>query len=335
MTQFGIKYRPDNFDDIVGNRTAVKQLQKLINADSAKAILLHGPSGSGKTTLAKIVATQLTEYDTDIVEHNIGDKGGIDDIRNLINQAKFSPRGEHKVFILDEAHALTIQAKNALLTPLENPKTKVVWILCTDAPHSLNKQILNRVIPIKLEPPTTEELKALLLYIAKKEKATELLKNKDRDTILEKIIRNNGNIPRAVVSAMQAYLSTEVVDSPINIDDDVSLDETALRVIMCLYSTERRRDVKIRSLISTVSKKDMVGILNKIQFIHLMLIENLAGCGQPVSFYFLKELKPTDSVAELDVLVANLSKLAKLNDKTKWGNNPSYLILTALLSMVV
>lgn len=187
----GVNYRPKSIQDLIGN----SEIKDIINGyfSSRKIIktwLLHGDSGCGKTSLARIIARtvncqNLTEDNKpcgkcdsckcsvdshpDITEINGTAYGSVENSRNLISSARFSPLYNFKVFILDEIQGLTNQAKESLLKPIEEPPTRTIWILCTTDPFSLSPAIRGRCISFNLKHPSIKELKKFLYRVSKKE----------------------------------------------------------------------------------------------------------------------------------------------------------------------
>jgi DNA polymerase-3 subunit gamma/tau len=161
------RWRPQLFKEVVGQEHVTKTLQNAISADRiAHAYLFSGPRGVGKTTVARILAkavnckegpqpepcekcTTCTEISSgrsiDVIEIDAASNRGIDEIRELRESVKFTPvSGRYKVYIIDEAHMLTIEAFNALLKTLEEPPGHVIFILATTEPHKIPATILSR-----------------------------------------------------------------------------------------------------------------------------------------------------------------------------------------------
>jgi DNA polymerase-3 subunit gamma/tau len=183
------KYRPKKFIDVVGQKVAVGTLESMIyNNKINPTIMLSGEYGVGKTTLARIVA-RYVNCDTrnacgvckscialdngthpDIIEINAANTRGIDDIRELINSASFTPRSNYRVFILDEIHQLTTTSSQALLKPLEEPPKKTLWLLCTTDPQKILASIRSRCQHIKLQKVPTKNIQGLLSMVCEEEK---------------------------------------------------------------------------------------------------------------------------------------------------------------------
>src|SRR4029453_8455174 len=147
------KYRPQDFDEVVGQDAVVRTLKNAIAAGQVRqAYLFAGPRGTGKTSMARILAKALnceqgptpTPDNTcpacvaitngswmDVVEMDAASQRGIDDVRDIREKAMLQPAGRYKVYILDEAHQLTDAAWQALLKLIEEPPPHLVFVFCT------------------------------------------------------------------------------------------------------------------------------------------------------------------------------------------------------------
>ena len=159
------KYRPIDFDSVVGQNTIVKTLLNSVKYNSlTHAYMFFGPRGTGKTTMAKLLAKALNcESDIkpcdecesckaisegsypDVIEIDAASNNGVDEVRNLIEKVKFAPsQGKYKVYIIDEVHMMSTGAFNALLKTLEEPPAHVVFVLATTEPHKILPTIISR-----------------------------------------------------------------------------------------------------------------------------------------------------------------------------------------------
>lgn len=171
---WGIKHRPKSLRAFIGNDDVVSALQSMLESGKLpRTIIFSGPTGSGKTTLAEILAKEINNSESfassGAISVNCGADGGIDNIRDLLERAKFLPQGKCNVFILDEAHLLTKQAANALLVQLESKLPHNLWILCTNEPDLLLPTLKGRSACFSLEYPNQTSSMRLLAKIAKRE----------------------------------------------------------------------------------------------------------------------------------------------------------------------
>lgn len=166
------KYRPTEWDQVVGHGFQVKALRAALGKGSARTFLLTGASGTGKTTLARIAATEVGCKEGDLLEIDAATHTGIDDMREAAASLLYRPLGEGavKAVIVDECHALSKAAVQSLLKILEEPPPWVYWFLCTTEPGRILTTIRTRCLHLALSPVQTRPLIDLLLSIAKEEK---------------------------------------------------------------------------------------------------------------------------------------------------------------------
>ena len=146
------KYRPVNFEDVVGQQAITSTLKNAIsNNKLAQALLFTGPRGVGKTSCARIVAREINNFKINddnsynIFELDAASNNGVEGIRNLIDQTRIPPQtGKYKVYIIDEVHMLSSGAFNAFLKTLEEPPSHCIFILATTEKHKIIPTILSR-----------------------------------------------------------------------------------------------------------------------------------------------------------------------------------------------
>jgi len=165
------KYRPDTFDNVLGQEHIVKVLENSVNTGNVShAYLFIGSRGTGKTSLARIFASGLETSPSDLYEIDAASNRGIDDIRELRDGVRVLPfDSKYKIYIIDEVHMLSKDAWGALLKTLEEPPKHVIFILATTELHKVPDTIISRCQTFVFKKPTDLILKNHLNTVAVKE----------------------------------------------------------------------------------------------------------------------------------------------------------------------
>lgn len=187
------KYRPKDFDSVVGQESIIKTLKNSIkNHNFSHAYMFFGPRGTGKTTVSKIFARNINCLEpidgiacqkcshcmvsfskdcVDIIEIDAASNNGVDEIRDLKNKITLVPNElKYKVYIIDEVHMLSIGAFNALLKTLEEPPEHAIFILATTDPQKVPETIISRCQCFSFKGISDEVIKNRLNFVCCEEK---------------------------------------------------------------------------------------------------------------------------------------------------------------------
>jgi DNA polymerase III subunit gamma/tau len=280
-TVFALKWRPKNFDEVIGQPHIVSTLKNAIQKNRlAHAYLFAGPRGVGKTSTARILAKALNcktgptinpclkcatcveiseGRSLDCIEIDGASNRGIDEIRVLRENVKFAPTaGKFKVYIIDEVHMLTQEAFNALLKTLEEPPEFVKFIFATTQPHKVIPTILSRCQRFDFRRIPALEISVQLEHIAKSENI-EL----DKEVLFAIAKSSDGSLRDAesvldqLISFSQQRISLKDVVSVLGMVEEDALFEITDKII----------------------KKDAKGVLG--------LFNNLIDSGKDISVFSL------------------------------------------------
>lgn len=323
------KYRPNNFENIVGQEYIIKTLKNsIINNSISHAYIFSGPRGTGKTSTAKIFAkaincsnpvdgspcekcdfcTNFTE-NPDIIEIDAASNNGVDEIRNLIDNIKLTPsNGKYKVYIIDEVHMLTTSAFNALLLTLEEPPAHAIFILATTNIENVPITILSRCQRFDFQKITAEKIKNALSKICELENI-EI----DDDSLYEIAYLSDGGMRDALSLLDQLSKSKEKI---------------TLEIIEKQIKTISKRSIE--ELLNSVENNDMEKFLNLLNEFKNRAVDYKTLVKKIIDGLSIKakELKKTGRVKKLSFsdykdLIINLSDtLIKINI-----NVDSYTIL--------
>ena len=260
------KYRPTNFDEVVGQTHIIQTLKNaIIQNRIAHAYLFCGPRGTGKTSIAKIFAKTLNCTNSqdapcgvcenckmaangshpDIIEIDAASNNGVDEVRNLIDKVKYAPmQGKYKIYIIDEVLMMTSGAFNALLKTIEEPPAHVIFIFATTEPNKVLPTIISRCQRFDFNKVSMHDIKYRLSIVCKNE-GIEIDEN--GLTLIAQLADGGMRDALSILDQCVAYCS-----SHIDVDD-----------IRKIYGVVTSED--IGKLFYSVYKKDVDSFVKDIQ----------------------------------------------------------------------
>lgn len=257
------KYRPQVFDDVIGQEPIVKTLRQAIKSGRVgHAYLFSGPRGVGKTTVARILAKAVNCLGKgspagevpcgkckncldvsagrfiDLIEIDAASNRGIDEIRDLRDKINFAPSvGAKKVYIIDEVHMMTKEAFNALLKTLEEPPDHSIFIFATTELHKVPETVVSRCQRFDFRLGQEASVAESIKKIAKSEKL------KLSEEALALVVRSSGGSYRDAVSALD-QLSSHITDKQIEVHEMLKiLNLTALDQVVTLVEYLKNSDL--------------------------------------------------------------------------------------------
>ena len=260
------KYRPSNFDEVVGQTHIIQTLKNAIVQNRiAHAYLFCGPRGTGKTSIAKIFAKTLNCTNNedapcgicenckmaangshpDIIEIDAASNNGVDEVRNLIDKVKYAPmQGKYKIYIIDEVHMMTSGAFSALLKTIEEPPAHVIFIFATTEPNKVLPTIISRCQRFDFNKVSIQDIKHRLSIVCKNE-CIDIAE--DGLTLIAQLADGGMRDALSILDQCVAYCSSHI-------------DVNDIRKIYGVVTSE-----DIGKLFYAVYKKDVDTFVNAIQ----------------------------------------------------------------------
>ncbi len=332
------KYRPQNFNEVLGQASAMKILENAVKSSSfSHAYIFCGPRGIGKTSVARIMAKAVNcknpkdgnpcnrceacksineQTALDIIEIDAASNRGIDEIRDLREKVKFSPSElKYKVFIIDEVHMLTKEAFNALLKTLEEPPEHALFIMATTEIHKIPATVISRCQRFDFQRISDTELIKGLTNIAKKEE----IEIDDEATSV--IVRASEGGFRDAISILDQISTHTGSKKKIGKDDIAGL--------LGLVGSDKIE--KLFNMIETSEKKNALDFLSE-------LLEQGADIGQLTKgllvSYQKSMKKELDDKEKLSKYIAAVEILSKSNIAFKYALYPQLSLEVAVLKIM-
>ncbi len=266
-----LKYRPQNFDDLIGQEVTIETIKNSIKANKIpNAYLFTGIRGIGKTTIARIVAKSLNclngienkcknkcdnceaitnSSHIDVLEMDAASKTGVDDVRELIEFSRYGPTSsKYKIFIIDEVHMLSKQAFNALLKTLEEPPEYLKFIFATTEIKKIPITVVSRCQRFDLSRIRSVELFTFLKKVKEKENG------KVSDDALKLMVKISEGSVRDALSLLDRGL--------LSLDKEKELDLESAQLIFGYF--DKSQLINIFELILMGEEKKVINIYRKI-----------------------------------------------------------------------
>ena len=271
-----LKYRPQEFKDLIGQEVMAQTITNAIKlGKTPNAYLLTGIRGVGKTTTARLIAKALNctknfsigekcnasekchckeivdSNHMDVLEMDAASKTGIDDVRELIENSKYSPTSAmFKIFIIDEVHMLSKQAFNGLLKTLEEPPPSLKFILATTEVRKIPVTILSRCQRFDLKRVSVDQLCQHLKKIADKEKG------KISEEAIKLIARTSEGSVRDSISLLDRALISQ------SINENKQIEEPDVRMMLGL--ADKSKVILLFKEVLSGNEKNAYNILNEL-----------------------------------------------------------------------
>lgn len=304
VESLAVKYRPSRLADLVGQDHIVSQIKGIVKKGRVpSSIMLHGPTGLGKTTVARMLShifncsnldvetcspcgecpsCRLKEH-PDVVEMNMADARGIDDVRAMIQQSRNMPTyGSKRIFILDEFQQITPQGAQACLKSFEESPPNTVWIICTMSPDKVLPAIAKRCLQLQVRPVEPELIRKRLYRIAKRE-GLDFKTVEDGDKVLKTVADfANGGMREAIAlleNVLLGFHSGDDVDAKMVLTKylsgtDADLEVAAVNTVVAILASD------LKLLIKAIPPDNIRGVLNKMRWLIEYLISNSIGAAK-------------------------------------------------------
>lgn len=277
---YNIKHRPELLKHMYGNSNVISSLKKILQ-DAPHAFLFTGPSGCGKTTLARIVAKKLKADALSLNEFNVADVRGIDTVREIINNSKYqSVMGGAKVYILDEAHQITVDAQNAFLKVIEDAPEHVYFIFCSTNPEKIIPTLRNRCVHYEVERLSRSEAKELLQYVIKQERI------KVDDKLLDVIIKHSSGVPRTLLVNLYKCKDLKLASARAMLENTVEgVKDEVVDICRMILDPKKLKWSELMQKVDNLTKHDNPEGIRRMMFAYFAVALKNAKSNDAVFYY--------------------------------------------------
>ena len=342
-------YRPQTFEEVVGQDVIVKTLQNsILNNKIGHAYLFCGPRGTGKTSIARIFAKTLNCPNTvnakpcnecsvckeitsgtspDVIEIDAASNSGVDEIRELRDKINFLPAGtKYRVYIIDEVHMLSNNAFNALLKTLEEPPAHAIFILATTDPKELLPTIISRCQRFDFKSLTNEEIYKRLEMVCNNEEIKF-----EEDALMNISIAADGGMRDALSMLDQAIsLSDDVINDFVASSVTGSVDKTTLLALA--------RNIEEKNITESLKKvtelqnngRDTQKITNGL----LGFYRDVLMCKANVSNEVDPRYREFADQIDIRKVYFNIDALNDIQSKVRGSNTPSIYLEVGIIKMI-
>jgi DNA polymerase III subunit gamma/tau len=348
-------YRPQKFEDVVGQTHIIKTLQNaLLQEKFSHAYLFSGPRGTGKTTAAKILSKAvncekaptaepcnecaacrgITDGSiSDVIEIDAASNNGVDEIRDIRDKVKYAPSAvKYKVYIIDEVHMLSIGAFNALLKTLEEPPAHVIFILATTEPHKIPLTIISRCQRFDFKRIAPDDMLPRMKNILSSQRVSA------EEEALYAVAKAAEGGMRDALSLLDQAISyseeTVTLEDVLSITGAVS-QEFLLQAAKAVYE---QNVVEALNAVENLIRngKDPLRFVEDLIFYYRDLLLYQSGAHNPDLLeraIINEEFKRLSEEISADFIHEVIHKLNHAQQEMKWTNHPRVLLEVALVKL--